>query len=36
MDARRLELLFELAGLRQFLGDVGAADQLAASLLEDI
>ena len=33
---RRLELLLELAGFRQFLGDVGAADQLAASLLEPI
>ena len=33
---RRLELLFELAGFRPFLADVGAADQLAASLLEAI
>jgi len=31
---RRLELLLELAGFRPFLADVGAADQLAASLLE--
>ena len=33
---RRRELGLELAGFRQFLGDVGAADQLAASLLEVI
>jgi len=31
---RRFELLLELAGFRQFLGDVGGVDQLAASLLE--
>src|SRR5439155_17952246 len=33
---RRLEPLLELAGFRPFLADVGAADQLAASLLEAI